>query len=222
MAKPIVIPVDGPVAAGKTVVGRLLAQRLGYQFLDTGNMYRAVTWLALNNDISMEDGIALSKLVKDTIFSIKSTEYGSMLFVNKKDISSKLRQPQVEQQVSLVSSSIEVRSGLVSQQREIAKKISVVMVGRDIGTVVFPKAKMKIFLVASVTERAKRRHNELKEQNKQITYLQVLNDLERRDRLDSGRVHSPLKVAGDSHIIDTDGISAEQVVQRILEFPGGD
>ena len=220
MAKSIVIPVDGPVAAGKTVVGRLLAQRLGYQFLDTGIMYRTVTWLALNNHIRLEDGTALSNLVKDIIFSIDSTEYKSTLLVNKKDISEKLRQPQIEQQVSLVSSSIEVRTGLVLQQREIAKKTSIVMVGRDIGTVVFPNAKMKIFLMASVTERAKRRYNELKEQNKQITYLQVLNDLKRRDRLDSERVHSPLKIAGDSHIIDTDGISAEQSVQKILELRG--
>lgn len=222
MAKSIVIPVDGPVAAGKTVVGGLLAQRLGFQFLDTGIMYRAVTWLALNSNIRLDDGTALSNLVKDTIFSIDNTEYGSILLINKKDISEKLRQPQIEQQVSLVSSSIEVRTGLVSQQRELAKKTSIVMVGRDIGTVVFPNAKMKIFLMASVTERAKRRYNELKEQNKQITYRQVLNDLERRDRLDSGRIHSPLKIAGDSHIIDTDDISVEHTVQRILKLLGFD
>ena len=184
-------------------------------------MYRAITWLALKRDIS-EDEDALARLAKETIFDLNNKGRGSTVLVDNKDVTIHLRRPEVEQKVSLVSRIVGVRSALVEQQRVMAKEGSIVMVGRDIGTVVLPDAEAKIFLVASVAERAQRRYEELKAQHQPVKYQQVLEDLKQRDQLDASRAHSPLKAATDAHILSTDGIGVEQVVDRILELIGDD
>ena len=217
MASPVVA-IDGPVGAGKTTVGRLLSRKLGYRFLDTGVMYRALTWLALDRGMDLNDEGALGRLAWET--SVVVAGDGDTVVMDGREVSSELRQPQVERMVSLVSKAPEVRSALVEQQRAIAKDGDIVMVGRDIGTVVLPSADRKVYLVASVTERARRRHCELVHQGYEVGYDQVVKELEARDEFDSGRAHSPLQPASDAVIMDTNGIDVEQVAEKLLALMG--
>ena len=154
LARPAVITIDGPVAAGKTVVGRLLSQKLDYRFLDTGVMYRAITWLALVRGTSLDDEQALGRLAQETTISLQGRD-SRVVLVDGRQLSPELREPQVDRAVSLVSRVPEVRVAMVRQQREIAKDGAIVVVGRDVGTVVLPGADLKLFFVASVSERAR-------------------------------------------------------------------
>ncbi len=216
----LVIALDGPVAAGKTAVGKLLAQRLGYRFLDTGSMYRAVTLLALRQGVKLEDR-PLAELAKRAKIDVSVQGPSTVIKAGGKDITGALRLPEVEQAVSIVSRVPEVRSELVRKQREIAEGGRLVMAGRDIGTVVLPDAGLKVFLTASVDERARRRYVELKEMGRRTTYEEVLAGLRERDKLDSERAHSPLRPAEDARIIDTDGLTLEQVVDKLLALAEG-
>jgi cytidylate kinase len=219
MWKPRTIAIDGPVAVGKNAVGSLLAERLRYRFLDTGAMYRALTWKAICLGMDLEDEPALGELAVATEIDLVApggnSSHGSVL-VDGEDVSSEIRREEVERGVSPVSMVAQVREELVAKQRRMARGDGVVMVGRDIGTVVLPDADLKIYLVASPEVRADRRHRELVEQGKQVAYEQVLSDLERRDRLDSQRPVSPLKPAADARMVDTDGLDIEQVLARIF------
>ena len=210
------IAIDGPVASGKTVVGRLIAQRLGCRFLDTGIMYRAVTLVALNRGVELGDDEALAWLATSLEMRLVPGEAGDRLLVDGEDVTDFLREPDVDRGVSQVSAVSGVRSALVEQQRAIAKEGSIVMLGRDIGTVVLPKADVKVFLTASVEVRARRRYRELQEDGSDISYDQVASDLERRDRIDSERAASPLRPADDATQIDTDNLSVEEIARRIL------
>ena len=209
--------IDGPVAAGKTSVGRLLAKELQYRFLDTGVMYRAVTWMALELGVALEDEVALGRLAGETDIHLKGSE-GDTVVIGGREVSWELRQAPVDRGVSTVASLPAVRVALVERQRELAKAGGIVVVGRDIGTVVLPDAQLKIFLVASPAERASRRCKELKEQGHGADYDRVLKDLESRDELDSGRAHSPLRAAADAHLLDTDGVDLEGVVEAVMEL----
>ncbi len=221
MLKPRTVAIDGPVAAGKNAVGSLLAKRLGYRFVDTGAMYRALTWHALKLGVDLRDGEALSKLAVDTDIDLVSS-VGSCdscaVVINGRDVSSEIRGEEVERGVSLVAMVGGVRRQLVATQRQMARKDEVVMIGRDIGTVVLPDADLKVYLSASARERARRRHLELLQRGRQVAFERVLADLERRDRLDSGRALSPLQPAPDARIVDTDGLDVEQVVGEILRI----
>ena len=221
MPRSSIIAIDGPVASGKTSVGKLLSGELQYRFLDTGIMYRAITWLALDRRIDVTDEDALGHLAWETVIRIKEHTDGVVL-INGREVSEELRDPDVERAVSLVSLVPEVRSAMVAQQREIAREGRIVVVGRDIGTVVLPDADLKLYLLASVSERARRRHAELVHQGRSVDYDQVLSDLEARDKLDTGRDHSPLRPAPDAVMLETDGMNLEQVTGMVLHLLGED
>jgi CMP/dCMP kinase len=215
MIRPRIIAIDGPVASGKSAVGRALARHLGYAFLDTGLMYRAVTLAAVRRGLAVDDTSALATLAEDLDITAKATSDGTRIFLDGDDITDQLRLPEVEQAVSRVSRVAEVREKMVEQQRAIAAQQPVVMVGRDIGTVVLPDADLKVYLDAGVEERARRRHAEIAAAGQQATLGEIEAGLRQRDSIDSGRTISPLRPAEDAHIINTDGLSIEQVVTEI-------
>ena len=206
--------IDGPVASGKTVVGKLVAHRLGYRFLDTGVMYRALTWLALEEGVPLEDE-PLTRLARRASIRVVLDQRGAnKIMVDGADVTDELRSRRVDEAVSVVSLVPGLREVMVEQQRDIAAAGPIVMVGRDIGTVVLPRADLKVFLQASVAERARRRHLERKE----VSYEAVLENLAQRDKLDSQRACAPLRPSDDARILDTDGIGVEEVVDRILDM----
>ncbi|MBI4299216.1 MAG: (d)CMP kinase [Chloroflexi bacterium] len=217
-----VIAIDGPAASGKTAVGRILAQRLRHKFLDTGSMYRATTWMALKKGVDLTSEEELSRLVRELKMEIISVPGdGERLLVNGEDVTGRLRDTQVEKWVSPVSKVLGVRRALIKEQRRLARREKMVMAGRDIGTVVFPKAQFKIFLMASPEERARRRYLELENLGHPVSYAAVLEELNRRDRMDTERRYSPLKPATDAHVLDTEGFTIEEVVDRIMAFIEG-
>ncbi len=222
---PRVIAIDGPAAAGKSTVGREIGIQLGYPFLDTGAIYRAMTWTALHRGVDLSDEDALSELAASLNIDVGSPTPESIepstIFVDGTDVTLFLRQPEVEAAVSLVSRVAGVRNALVKLQRDLAGRNAVVMAGRDIGTVVLSNADLKLYLDASVEERARRRFAELSALGMDVTEEDVLRDLRRRDRIDSERSVSPLRPAEDAVVLDTDGLTLEKVVQRLMEIVEG-
>ena len=210
-----VIAIDGPVAAGKTVVGRELSRRLGYRYLDTGVMYRAVTWLARQLGVSMEAAADLGRLARENPVELLGPD-SDRVTIGGYELGPELRDPEVDQLVSLVARVPEVRRALVQRQRELAARGNLVMVGRDIGTVVLPDAEAKFFMLASAEERSRRRHRDLLQQGHQVEYDQVLRETRRRDELDSQREDSPLRPAPGAHAVETEGRTEAQVVELIL------
>lgn len=217
MPLPQVIAIDGPVAAGKTAVGQGLSKRLGYRFLDTGSLYRAVTLAALDRGVDVRDEGALATLAAGLRIQLRGT-HGQQVLVDGQNVTARLRSPGVEQAVSLVARVPGVREALLETQRDLARQEAIVTVGRDIGTHVLPDADLKVFLAASVEERAARRHRELRAGGSDVTYEQVRRDLERRDRIDSRRKVAPLRAAPDAIVVDTEGLDVEGVVDRIVRL----
>jgi cytidylate kinase len=199
-----------------------VAAHLGYPFLDTGAIYRAVTWTALHRGVDLSDEDALDELAHSLSIDVGPPTEASIepctIFVDGEDITDRLRQPEVEAAVSLVSRVPGVRSALVKTQRDLAGRNSVVMAGRDIGTVVLPDAELKVYLDASPEERARRRFAELKTLGLATSEDEVLRDLRRRDRIDSERSVSPLRAADDAVRIDTDGLTLDEVIARLEEL----
>ncbi|MBF8267029.1 MAG: cytidylate kinase [Dehalococcoidia bacterium] len=218
MPKPSIIAIDGPVAAGKTAVGTLLARHLGYRFVDTGSMYRAITWAALRDKVGPEDEAGLTALAQRVQIEVTPSngQKGPRLKIDGKDVTEELRTREVERGVALISRFAQVRQAMVARQRTLAQPGRIVMAGRDIGTVVLPDAPLKIFLTASPNERARRRQRDMEELGQSLQLSQVLSDLLQRDKLDTERANSPLRPGDDAHIIDTDHIDLTQVVERIL------
>lgn len=212
-----IIAIDGPVAAGKSTIGRLLMDRLGYRFVDTGMMYRALTWKALGLNIALDDEEALTRLARKTRIEFAPPD---KVLVDGHDVTKWIQGSPVEASVSLVAKVAGVRKVLVKQQRALARNGSIVMAGRDIGTTVLPHAEVKVYLDASLEERARRRYLELIERGEAADYQAVLDDLRRRDEIDSERAVSPLQPAPDARIINTDGRSTEQVLSAILAMVG--
>ena len=210
------IAIDGPAASGKTAVGRLLARRLGCRFLDTGTMYRAVTWAAAERGIDLHDEDALSTLASALEMRVVSRESGDRLFVDTIDVTDRLRDPEIDRGVSLVARVPGVRSAMVQQQRVIGSDGPIVMVGRDIGTVVLPAARVKVFLSASVEVRSQRRYRELQDLGQTPDYERLVDDLTRRDKIDSERSDSPMKPADDALVIETDSLGVEEVTERVM------
>lgn len=213
------IALDGPAASGKSAVGSRVAAALGYPFVDTGAMYRAITWLALQEGVSISDAEALAALAHAAPIDVApapagSSEYAT-IWIGGRDATPHLREPEVERAVSPVSAVPEVRAVMVHLQRRAATG-AIVMAGRDIGTVVLPDADIKVYLDASPEERARRRVAEQRAKGAAVTFESVLADLRRRDEIDSSRAVAPLKPASDAHIIGTDGLTIDQVVERIL------
>lgn len=221
-----VIAIDGPAASGKSTVGWILAESLGYLMIDTGCMYRAVTLAALQRQVNIEDEDAISRVAKEIDIEILPpgpANDGRMYTVNIDgvDVTWELRSPDVDSNVSLVSSYKEVRAEMVRQQRLFAERGRVVMVGRDIGTVVTPDAPLKLFITASAEERARRRWEDRQSQGHRNAYDVILADVLRRDKIDSSRQISPLRPADDAVIIDTTDLTPEEIVQRILAMRAG-
>jgi cytidylate kinase len=213
------IAIDGPVAVGKSSVGSLLARKLSFSFFDTGLMYRTFTWKVLKLGIPPEDENKLSHLANMTRFDFVPCEQGCLsVLIDDEDVSSRLARSRIEEKVSLISKVAGVREKMVSEQRRVAQRGKLIMAGRDIGTVVLPWAELKIFLVASVEERANRRYKELLERGRKVDYHTVLAELRQRDATDIHRAISPLKPAADAIIIDTENLSLEQVVDKIYDL----
>ena len=211
-----VIAIDGPVAAGKTAVGRELARTLGFGYLDTGIMYRAITWLALKKGIPVDDPDSLEELARANPLEMVGDD-SNRVSVAGHTLGPELRDSSVDGNVSAVSTASPVRKELVAQQRQTAIKGKIVMIGRDIGTVVLPSADLKIFLTASPENRAQRRWQEMRDRGEEVELLTVLSETLARDKKDSNREDSPLKPAEDAWELNTDGLDIEQVVQKIID-----
>ncbi len=216
----ITIAIDGPAASGKSTVGARLAHRLGYLYFDTGVMYRAVTWAALDRGVAIDDEEAITRLAEELEIRVlrPTLDDGRQYTVlaDGRDITWDIRSPEVNQGVSPVSAYLGVRRALTARQRAIGADGGVVMVGRDIGTVVLPKAEIKVYLDASLHERARRRHLEDLRRGKASDMAEVIRDLRRRDRIDSTRAAAPLRPADDAIILDSTNLTADQVVERIV------
>ena len=220
MSDPIAIAIDGPVASGKTVVGRLVARRLGCRFLDTGAMYRAATRAALQMGIGLEQAGPLIQMARSLDMRLESHEGGDKLVVDGEDVTDHLRGPEIEQGVSLVSRVAGVRTALVERQRAIAEEGPIVVAGRDIGTVVLPGAAVKVYLTASVEVRARRRYRQMRGKGDAVEYAQVVSELVRRDKIDSERGVSPLRPAEDAVVIETEHLGVEDLAEKIVSLAG--
>lgn len=219
---PSMIALDGPAASGKSTVGRRLADALGYLFFDTGVMYRAVTWIARNRDMNLRDEAAITQMAQEAQIDIRQPSQNDGracdILIGEKDITWDVRSEDVDANVSVVSSYAGVRKALSDQQRRIGLRGRVVMVGRDIGTVVLPEADLKVYMDASAEERARRRHAEITARGEKADYDAILQKMIERDRFDSTRAVAPLRPANDAIVLATDDLSEEQVFIRILEM----
>lgn len=213
--KLISVAIDGPVGAGKSTIARAAAERLNFIYCDTGALYRAVGLFCHRSGVDMHDPSEIAMAMSDIKLEIRLVEGVQRIFLNGGDVSEEIRQPEISMAASTVSAVPEVRAALLSLQRDIAETNSVIMDGRDIGTVVLPNAEVKIFLTAKPEVRAKRRYDELAAKGGDVTFEEVLNDLNKRDYNDSHRAAAPLKQAADAVLADTSELDFEQSVELI-------
>jgi cytidylate kinase len=214
-----IIAIDGPAGAGKSTVTRKIAEALGLLYLDTGAMYRAVTWLILQSGVAIDDEVAIAEIVSQCQIELIPDGEKPRTVINGQDVSEAIRSLEVTANVSAIAAQWAVRQALVKQQQAFGEQGSIVAEGRDIGTTVFPDAELKIFLTASVQERAKRRLLELHSQGKtEITQEQLEQDIAGRDQLDSNRAISPLRKATDAVEVQTDNLTIDHVVQRVVDL----
>ena len=214
--KKIVIAIDGPAGAGKSSTAKLVAQKLGYTHIDTGAMYRAITLNVIEESVPLIDGDRISKLAEKSEVRLEGSDGVNRVFLNGKDVTDRIRSAEVTKSVSTVSSIQRVREVMVREQRKIAAKGGVVLEGRDIGTVVLPDADLKVFMVADVSERARRRKKELALSGIEVDEKSLTKDIEERDHKDSTRDASPLKQAEDAVVLDTSDITIEEQVGFIV------
>jgi cytidylate kinase len=218
MNKKLSIAIDGPAAAGKSTVAKIIARRLTYIYIDTGAMYRALTYKALNNGIDPNNEAALYDLLMSTDIKLQNSEQGQDVLVDGAIVSDEIRTPNVTRNVSAVSQHKLVREEMVRRQQLLSEQGGVVMDGRDIGTQVMPNAEVKIFMLASVDERAKRRHDENVLKGFDSDIEQLKQDIAARDKFDSEREVSPLKKAADAIELDTTSLSIDEVVDAIMKI----
>lgn len=215
----LVIAIDGPSASGKSTTAKLVAHRLGYTYIDTGAMYRAVTLAVIRAGIDPADSAAVEGFAAELVIRFRCNEDGSLkTLLNGEDVSGAIRTPDVTAVVSQISSYAGVRRAMVELQRAMSREGGVVLDGRDIGTVVFPNADVKVFMVADIGARASRRHEDMAVIGNALTVEAIAEDLERRDYLDSHREISPLRKAEDAVQIDTSGVTIEQQVEQVLDL----
>lgn len=215
----MVLAIDGPAGAGKSTISRLVAARFGWTYLDTGAMYRAVTLLALEQGIGLDDGDALGQLARHAEITFQPGPEGApRVFAGCREVTDEIRTPEVTAAVSEVSAHAAVRAAMVGRQRQAGGAGDVVVDGRDIGTVVFPDAEVKIFLTASVAERARRRRLELMERGVEVSRERMEQEITVRDDYDSSREVAPLRAAGDAVMLDTTDLGIGQVVDRVVEI----
>jgi CMP/dCMP kinase len=223
LSLPNTIAIDGSAASGKSTLGQRLARRLAYLYVDTGAMYRAITWAAHERHISIDDETALSALAENLEIELKPAEVDDgrqyTVLVNTMDVTWQLRSPAIDADVARVSSFPGVRAAAIRQQRRIGRRGRIIMVGRDIGTVVLPEADLKLFVDASAEERARRRYHECRERGETVDYEAVLDSMRQRDKIDREKPISPMIPAPDAILINTDGRTAAEVfaqVERLL------
>ncbi|MGJ7919964.1 (d)CMP kinase [Neobacillus sp. LXY-4] len=218
MKKKISIAIDGPAAAGKSTVAKIVAEKLSYLYIDTGAMYRALTLKAIQEKLDLQDEEPLLNSLNDAKIILLPSEKGQLVFLNDLNVTDDVRTAEVTNSVSLVAKHPLVRKEMVARQKQLAAGGGVVMDGRDIGTHVLPEAEVKIFLLASVEERAIRRHNENLLKGFSSNLEQLKEEIALRDKLDSERAASPLKKADDAIELDTTSLSINEVVEKILSF----
>ncbi|MEC3884682.1 (d)CMP kinase [Halobacillus litoralis] len=212
------IAIDGPAAAGKSTVAKKVAEKLSFIYVDTGAMYRALTWKALKQGVSLEDEDGLAQLLSQSELNLIQSDSGQRVILDQQDVSDEIRTAEVTNQVSIVAKHKNVREEMVQRQQELVKDKGVVMDGRDIGTHVLPDAEVKIFMIASVEERAERRHKENIEKGFSSDLQQLKEEIRKRDEIDSNREIAPLVKAEDAIEIDTTSMNIDQVVEGILNI----
>lgn len=212
----MIVAIDGPAASGKSTSAKLLAKELGFLYLDTGAMYRCVSWAVIKDEIDLSNDRQLLNFLKKFKIDLKNTGNDSSFYVNNKDVTDLIRKSNISQRVSEVSAIPDIRDFMVDIQRSYAKSENCVMEGRDIGTVVFPKAEVKFFIIASDEVRAKRRKLELESLGEKKSLSELIDEIRRRDDFDSNRGHSPLKKAFDAIEIDTTDLSIDEQVKLML------
>lgn len=215
MNKPISIAIDGPAGTGKSTVAKQVAERLGFVYVDTGAMYRAVAWKSLREGIALSDETALVTMTERMEIRFERGD-GQRVFVDGTDVSEAIRTPEVSQLSSPVSAVPGVRARLTELQKQMGARGGVVMEGRDIGTVVLPEAEVKVFLTASPEVRAERRLKELRAKGFAVDFDGILAEIKERDERDSTRAVAPLRQAGDAHLVDTDTLTIEQVIAAVV------
>ena len=221
MAKKYSIAIDGPAGAGKSTIAKALAKELGYHYVDTGAIYRTVAYFLDLLDISPKDVDGVTRYIDELTVEIEYDEEGKQhMLMNGMDVTDDIRTQDISQKASLVSAHAVVRDMLLDMQRNLAKKYNVIMDGRDIGTVVLPKATVKIFLTASPEIRARRRFDELVAKGTETTYEKVLAEVKQRDHQDSTRAIAPLKQAKDAHLVDSSELDIEGVIAAIKAIVG--
>lgn len=218
MNKKLSIAIDGPAAAGKSTVAKIIAEKLSYIYIDTGAMYRALTYKAISKKMDLEDEWALYETLLKTEIRLVPTSTGQLVYLDDQDVTMDIRSASVTNSVSIVSKHKKVREEMVRRQQELAGGGGVVMDGRDIGTHVLPNAEVKIFLLASVEERAARRHAENLAKGFPSDLAKLKEDIERRDKIDSDREIAPLKQADDAVELDTTALEIEEVVEKIMKL----
>ena len=222
MSVPNIIAIDGPAASGKTTLGKALAEELDYLFFDTGIMYRVITWAAISRGIDIQEEAGITHLAETADIDVRTASQSdgrsSDVLVDGLDVTWEIRRPEVEANVSVVSAYPGVRKALSTQQRRIGLRGRIVMVGRDIGTVVLPEAELKIYLDASAEERSRRRFEELVRRGEVANYNQILKAVRHRDRINSTRAVAPLRPASDAIILISDALDADQVLAQVLHL----
>ena len=215
----MIIAIDGPAGAGKSTVAKLIAKELGFLYIDTGAMYRALTLKVLENKIALDDIARIIELAKNTRVELRNNQFGPQeVLVDGKDVTLKIRQPRITQFVSDIAKIKGVREVMLALQRNSAKQGNAVLDGRDIGTVVFPNADKKFYIDAEFNERVRRRYKELTDLGQNVTLKDIESDLRNRDTIDSTREFAPLKKAEDATYIDTTNMTVEQVVNELLNY----
>lgn len=215
--KKIVVAIDGPAGAGKSTIAKLAAEKLGYAYIDTGAMYRSVAWKFLQTGAAFDEGF-ISRLACTMVIDFKPEARVNRVFVDGTEVTDAIRTPEVTAIVSRVAAIGTVREAMVEQQRRMGIVGGVLMDGRDIGTVVFPNAQLKIFLTASVEERARRRYKEMLQKGQQVELAQLAADIAARDKADSERAIGPLRQAEDAILLDTSDMGISQVTEKILQL----
>jgi cytidylate kinase len=219
MAKTISIAIDGPAGAGKSTIAKRLAKELGYYYVDTGAIYRTVAYFMDLLGIAPKDIDGVSRYIDELTIDIEYDEEGQQhMIMNGMDVTGDIRTPDISQKASLISAHAVVRDMLLDMQRDVAKKHNVIMDGRDIGTVVLPRANVKVFLTASAEVRAQRRHLELQAKGSKDTYEKVLADIKQRDHQDSTRPIAPLKQAHDAVLVDSSNMDVDAVIAEIRKI----
>jgi cytidylate kinase len=217
LVKKLIVAIDGPAGAGKSTVAKRLAKELGYTYMDTGAMYRAFAWKARQGGIDLEDEKKLREALGQTNIELSEREGNLKVLLDGLDVSSEIRTPELSQWASKISALGPVRERMVELQRAMGARGGIVVEGRDIGTVVFPQAEVKIFLTAGPEERAKRRFAELQSQGKQVSLDETMEEMKERDRRDQERALAPLRRAEDAVAIDSTAYGVDEVMERIMQ-----